>query len=127
MSINSVTISGGLKADPEVRYFESGKVLANFTLATDTYSNGQKDTTWTDCRVWGKAAEVIQEHCKKGSKICLYNARLKQEKWTDRHTQQPRSKHVIEANNVELIGSKLQGQSDDSRPMDQYEDESRRF
>lgn len=123
MSINSITISGGLKADPEVRYFESGKVLASFTLATDSYSHGEKDTTWTDCRLWGKSAEVVVNHCKKGSKICLVGGRLKQEKWTDKTTGQPRSKHVVEANNVELIGGKPQGQSDDSRPMDQYEDE----
>ena len=48
MSINSVSTSGGLKADPELRYFESGNVLARFTLATDDYRGGEKETTWTD-------------------------------------------------------------------------------
>ena len=124
MSINSVSISGGLKADPEMRYTNtSGKPVTVFTLAVSDYQGGQEQTTWIDCKLWGKAAEVVAKHCKKGSKICIYNAKLKQEQWTDRTTGQSRSKYLIEGNFVELIGGKPQAQQGDSRPMDQYEDE----
>ncbi|MDV3349941.1 single-stranded DNA-binding protein [Leptothoe sp. LEGE 181152] len=118
MAINSVSISGGLKADPEMRYTSTNqKAVTQFTLAVTDYRNGQEETTWIDCKLWGKAAEVVAKHCKKGSKVCIYNAKLKQEKWTDRTTGNPRSKHVIEGNFVELIGGKPQdSQKSQPRP-----------
>ena len=73
---NSVQLIGRLGNDPEVRTFDSGKKKATFSLATnETYYNskGEKvtDTQWHNVVVWGKKADVVENHLKKGSEIAL--------------------------------------------------------
>ena len=40
MGVNSITLVGRAGRDPEVRYFESGSVVANLTLAVNRRSSG---------------------------------------------------------------------------------------
>ena len=73
---NSVQLIGRLGNDPEVRTFESGKKMANFSLATNEtfYNNkGEKvtDTQWHNIVVWGKKADIVENYLKKGSEIAV--------------------------------------------------------
>lgn len=73
---NSVQLIGRLGKDPEVRSFENGKKVANFTIATtDTYKNqkGEKvqDTQWHNLVIWGKLADVAEKYLKKGNEIAI--------------------------------------------------------
>ena len=73
---NSVQLIGRLGNDPEVRTFESGKKMANFSLATnETFFNnkGEKvtDTQWHNIVVWGKKADIVENYLKKGSEIAV--------------------------------------------------------
>lgn len=59
-TINKVTVKGRLGKDPEIKTFESGNSVANFTLATsDIYRdrNGQlqEKTDWHSIAVYAKA------------------------------------------------------------------------
>lgn len=64
---------GYLGRDPETRYMPSGQAVTNFTMAhTDKWrdkdSGEQKERTeWVRWVAFGKQAELIQEHCRKGS------------------------------------------------------------
>ena len=73
---NNVQLIGRLGKDPEVRTFESGKKMANFTIATsDTYKNqkGEKvqDTQWHNLVIWGELADVAGQYLKKGSEVAI--------------------------------------------------------
>lgn len=73
---NSVQLIGNLGNDPQVKHLESGKVVANLSIATsDTFKNkeGEKveNTQWHDLVVWGKTAEVVEKYLKKGSKVAI--------------------------------------------------------
>ena len=73
---NSVKLIGNLGGDPEVKTLESGKMVANFSLATnDTYKNAKGDkvteTQWHRIVAWGKTAEFIQKYLKKGNNVAL--------------------------------------------------------
>jgi single-strand DNA-binding protein len=71
MGINTATLSGRLGGDPDIKYLESGKVIASFNLAVDGYSKGEKKTLWFRCKAWDKVAELIGEHCKTGNQVTV--------------------------------------------------------
>lgn len=73
---NSVRLLGRLGEDPKVRKLDSGKTVANFSIATNEIyrdSNGEKrsETTWHKLVAWGKQAEIAQKYLKKGSEISI--------------------------------------------------------
>ena len=74
--LNRVQLIGNLGKDPEVKNLTSGKLKANFSMATsETYKNAEgekvKDTQWHNVVAWGKTAEIAENYLQKGSKIAL--------------------------------------------------------
>ena len=63
-SLNSVTLSGNLGQDAEVRYTNSGLAVTSFSLAVNK-SRKQQDgsyrdvTSWVDCVMYGKRGEAM--------------------------------------------------------------------
>ena len=64
---------GRLTRDPEVRYTQSGKACAKFTLAIDRRksSDGNQQADFIQCVAWEKTAEVIAQYVSKGQKIAV--------------------------------------------------------
>ena len=107
--VNSVVVVGRAGRDPEMRYFESGKVKTTFSVAVNLPTK-EKETDWFDIEVWGRQAEVAGEYVRKGSLIGI-EGRLDFNRWTDDQGQ----KHVkafVSATNLRLLGSKKDNQSD---------------
>jgi len=104
MSINSITLVGRAGRDPEVRYFESGTMVANFTLAVNRRVRDE-EPDWFNLEIWGKQAQVAADHVKKGSLIGVIGS-LRIEKWTNKTTGEQHSKPVIRVDRLELLGSK---------------------
>lgn len=104
--MNSITIVGRAGRDPEVKYFESGTVVANFTLAVRGLKKDDKPE-WFNLEIWGKTAQVAADYVRKGSLIGV-QGRIKTERWTDK-TGQERSKPVVVVNSLELLSSKAAG------------------
>lgn len=101
--VNSVVIVGRAGRDPEMRYFESGKVKTTFSLAVNRPTK-EKETDWFDIEIWGRQAEIAGEYVRKGSLIGV-EGKLDFSRWTDDQG----SKHVrpfIRGNNLRLLGSK---------------------
>jgi single-strand DNA-binding protein len=96
--VNSVALKGNLGKDPEVKYFESGKVVAKFSLACKR--NRTKDTEWFQVEAWDKAAEFVGQYLKKGDGVCLVGS-LKFDHWNDRDSGEARRRPVIKADSVE--------------------------
>ena len=70
--INKVIIAGRLVADPELRTTPSGKAVASFTVAVRRNyknKNGDYDSDFISCQVWGKTAETVAKYFAKGSEI----------------------------------------------------------
>jgi single-strand DNA-binding protein len=73
---NRVLLIGNLGQDPEIKTLESGKKVANFTIAThDTFKNndGQKveETTWHNIVAWNGLADLASRYLKKGREIAV--------------------------------------------------------
>ena len=104
MAINSVTLVGRAGRDPEVRYFESGTVVANLTMAVNR-RNRNDEPDWFNLEIWGKQAQVAADYVKKGSLIGITGS-FKMDSWNDRNTGEDRNKPVVRVDRLELLGSK---------------------
>ena len=104
MGINSVTLVGRAGRDPEVRYFESGTVVANLTIAVNR-RNRNDEPDWFNLEIWGKQAQVAADYVKKGSLIGITGS-FKLDSWKDRNTGEDRNKPVVRVDRLELLGSK---------------------
>ncbi len=105
--MNTATIVGRVGRDAEIRYFESGKVKAQFSMAVNRWDSKTKSevTDWFNIDVWDKLAEFAGEYIKKGIQIAV-DGRVAQNKWTDKATGSEKESFFIIANNIRLLGSK---------------------
>lgn len=111
-SFNSIMIIGRLGGDPDCKYFESGSVVAKFSLAVTT---GKEETSWFNCECWSKTAELAINHLKKGAQIGVVGD-IKIETWVDKQTGETRSKIVVKVGRIIFADSKKdREQADDTQ------------
>lgn len=114
MSLNVVTLVGHVGGDPDVKYFESGTVVCKLTLAVRRRSrNPDEQADWFNLEIWGKTAQIAADYVRKGSLIGVTGS-LKFERWQDRNTGANRSKPVIKVDQLDLLGSKRDAESNRS-------------
>lgn len=90
MDLNSITLSGTLVRDPELRSTKGDKAVVSLRLA----SNGFKDeTTFIDAVAWDKAAEIIAQYTSQGTRLTVIG-RLQQEEWETKEGQKRTSYKV---------------------------------
>ena len=104
--MNSVVIVGRAGQDPEVKWFESGKVKTTFSLAVSRwdYKTKAEVTDWFNIELWDKSAEIAGEYVKKGRQVCI-EGRLASSKWTSPDGEE-KERFFIRANAMRLLGSK---------------------
>ena len=73
MEINTINLVGRAGREPDVRYFESGSIVANFTLAVNRRSRDE-EPDWFNLEIWGKQAQIAADYVKKGSLVGLQEA-----------------------------------------------------
>lgn len=108
--LNTIIMIGNLVRDVEMRYTTTGLAIAKFGLANNrtwndkTTGEKKEEVCFIDCTVIGKSAEIINQYCKKGSKVRI-TGRLQLERWTDQ-TGQNRSKHSIMVEDFEFLNTR---------------------
>lgn len=117
-SVNKVILVGNLGKDPEVRYLDNERAVANFSIATsESYTDrqGQRitNTEWHNIEVWDNLAKVCEKYLKKGDSVYI-EGQIKTEKWTSKETNEPRSRVVIRARSMQMLGGKPVGDSHDN-------------
>jgi single-strand DNA-binding protein len=118
MSVNSISLVGRVGTDAEIRYFESGSMVANCTIAVRSgrkTQDGNDDPDWFKLEMWAKTAEIAAQYVKKGGLIGITGA-LKFDRWNDRTTGESRSQPVIRVAQLNLLGSK----NDNQQPREQF-------
>lgn len=73
---NSVRLIGHLGDAPKVRQFDSGRKVANFSVATnetyvDNAGNRKSETTWHRLVAYGKTASIAEKYLQKGSEVAI--------------------------------------------------------
>lgn len=108
MSINSVTISGNLTRDAELKSTSSGSQIMHFCVAVNARrkgANGEWEDypNFIDCTMFGTRAEKLAPILTKGLKVAV-DGSLSQYSWEK--DGQKRSKVEVLANQIELLSSK---------------------
>lgn len=83
--VNKVILIGHLGKDPEVKYLDQNRAVANVTMATNeryTDRNGNKveQTEWHNLEMWDGLAKIAEQYLKKGSLIYI-EGKIKTEEW----------------------------------------------
>ncbi len=101
---NRAALIGRAGRDPEARYFESGAMVANFTLAVNRRSRDD-EPDWFNLEIWGKQAQVAADYVRKGSLLGITGS-FKLDRWIDRSSGEERTKPVITVDRLDLLGGK---------------------
>ena len=114
--MNKVILVGRLAQDPEVRYTQSGKAVASFSLAVSRYGGGaQNDTTdFIPIVAWEKLAEICGNNLTKGRRI-LVEGRLQIRSYEGNDGQKRRISEVV-AQNIEFLEAKSGAPAPMDRP-----------
>lgn len=95
--------------DTEIKTLESGKKIAKFTLATQSYrkdkdGNKMSHTEWHTIVVWDKLAELCEKYVKKGSEL-IVTGEVTYRDYTDKDGVKKYFTEII-GNSIEFCGKK---------------------
>lgn len=128
--VNKVILIGHVGQDPEVKHTASGSAIANISLATsESWKNkttGAKEekTEWHKVAFFGKLAEIVGQHVKKGQQIYI-EGRLQTRKWQDQNGQDRYTTEIV-ANEMQMTrGSQDNTQQKSNAPesFDNFDDD----
>jgi len=108
MSFNKVVIMGNLTRDPEVRTLPSGNSVARVSVAinrsySDKDGNKKEEVTFVEVDAFGKQAELMGKFFTKGKAI-LVEGRLKLDQWTDKQTDEKKSRLGVVMEGFSFVG-----------------------
>jgi single-strand DNA-binding protein len=111
MSVNKVILIGNVGKDPEIKYFDNDRAVANFTMATTERgfraANGTEvpdRTEWHNISCWGGLAKVVEQYVKKGDPLYI-EGKIRSRSYDDKNGIK---RYITEINvdNLEMLGSR---------------------
>lgn len=116
-SLNKVMLIGNCTRDSELKYTPKGTAVAELGMAVNRVWNNEQgermeETTFVDVTFWGRKAEIAGEYLKKGRPVYV-EGRLSLDQWEDKQTGQKRSKLKIIGEELQLLGSRPDGERTD--------------
>jgi len=113
-NLNRVLLIGNLTRDPELGYTPKGTAVTEIGLAVNRVYSGEdgekkEETTFVDVTLWARQAEIAGQYLKKGRPVFI-EGRLQLDTWDDKQTGQKRSRLRVVAENLQLLGSRQEGE-----------------
>lgn len=112
--VNKVIVIGHLGADPDIKYTQNGKAIANFTVATTESwkdkqtGNQQQRTEWHRMVCYDRTAEIAGEYLRKGAKVYI-EGKLRTRKWQHKDGGDRYTTEII-ANDMTMLDSRQESQ-----------------
>jgi single-strand DNA-binding protein len=123
-TLNKVMLIGRLTANPEEPRTlpNSGTRVIRFRFAVGRSRKNQQTGQWEqdpnqlfiDCEAFARPdskrdlVSLIQQYARQGDQLFL-EGRLQLDEWTDKQTNQKRSKHKVVVESIEFLGSRQDG------------------
>ena len=116
-SLNKAQIIGNAGKDAELRYTNTGKATARFSVATtdswkDQSGATQERTVWHNVVAWDKLAEICANYIKKGTKVYI-EGRIDNRSYDDKDGVKKYTSEIV-ASDMILLGGNPQGGGDRS-------------
>jgi len=96
---NQAILVGNLGRDPEIRTFDSGTVMASFSIAV--WQGQEKPSTWVDVKAFKGVADAASL-LRKVDRIRI-TGKLAHDEWNDKATGAKRTKMYVVAFDIEKI------------------------
>jgi len=115
---NSVRLIGHLGETPKVRQFESGRKVANFSVATnenyvDNAGNRKSETTWHKIVAYGPTANYAEKYLQKGSEVAI-EGKLTNRSYSDKNGETHFVTEIVVNSLMNLDGKNRQGSENES-------------
>lgn len=101
--MNRAIIIGNLVRDLELRFTNTGKEVANFTVAVSRNYGEKKETDFINCIAWGKTAENMAKYLSKGSKVAV-EGRIQVSSYDNKEGQKVYKTEIV-ADSVEFLNT----------------------
>lgn len=111
--VNKAIIVGNLGRDPEIRYTQDGRAIANFSVATSeswtdkASGERQERTEWHRIVAFGRLAEIIGQYLSKGRQVYI-EGRIQTREWEDKEGNRRWTTEIV-ANEMQMLGGRGQG------------------
>jgi len=115
--INNVVLVGRLTKDADLRYTQSGRAVATFTLAVNRqFKNpqGQYEADFINVVIWGQSAETLSKYTNKGSQIGVVG-RIQTRNYENQQGQRVYVTEVV-ADSFQFMESRAQSQERGQAP-----------
>ena len=117
--MNKVELIGRLTKDAELRYTQSNKAVASFSIAVNKRINGENSADFINCVAWSTTAEFISKYFKKGQAIAVIG-RLQNRSYEDDKGKHYITEVVVEE--TEFVGNKQEDKEEKEDKEKQYKD-----
>lgn len=112
--MNSISISGNIGKDSELRHLANGDPVCSFSVADSMGKD--KPTTWWNCSLFGKRAEALSQYLAKGQQVTVIGTVTERE-WVDKQGA-PRKSMDVRVSGVALMGGKRDAAAPAARPAE---------
>lgn len=111
MSLNKIMLIGYVGQNPDVKHFENGGTVAQFSLATTDKGYTRKDgtktediTEWFNIVLYNKLAEVAEKYVHKGDRLYI-EGKVRTRSYEDKNGD---TKYITEVygNSMEMLSAK---------------------
>jgi single-strand DNA-binding protein len=122
--MNSISVSGSLGKDSELKQMNNGDYICNFSIAD---SQGRdKPTIWWNCTLFGKRAESLSQYLMKGQAVTVVGTVTERE-WQDKEGNKRKSMDV-RVNDIALQGGRKDSEPQQDRrqtpkPQSSFDDD----
>ena len=122
--MNKIELTGRITKDIDLRYTESGKAKANFSIAVSRKfknQNGEYEADFINCIVFDKLAETIKEYVKKGDLIGVCG-RLQVRNYTDKDGNKKYITEVV-VEEIDFLQSKTNVKENVEKPKEEVKED----
>ncbi len=102
--MNQVVLTGRLTRDPETRTLASGKIVTQFSVATNDYRGGSEKSEYHPVVTWDRLAEICGQYLGKGQLVSIIG-RLQTRQWEDENKLRHWKTEIV-ASSVEMLSGK---------------------
>jgi single-strand DNA-binding protein len=102
--LNKTLIIGRMTRDIEITK-PGNTSVGKFSIACNRKFKDIEEVSYFNCIAWGKTAEILQQHTKKGQQLGI-EGRLRQNRWEDAQTGQKRDRVEIVVESFQFLGGK---------------------
>ena len=111
--MNSLTITGQLGKDSELRSTSGGESVLGFSVADSMGKD--KGTIWWSCQLWGKRAQSLQQYLVKGQQVTVVGTATERE-YTNKDGHKVKAMDV-RVNDIALQGGKRDAGESSQAPL----------